>query len=173
MGINFNEVLSGLYIGNVRSRNYDSSPENCKTCISVGVYDMGKPRWASNYYFYKLLDRQDVSYEVMHTIVFSAAEVIDKCVSRGVLVHCGVGVSRSALVVIGYLMIKKNMSFPDAYALLRSRRSCINPNDGFVEFLKILDAQLTNERRTFLTSQLAKADVNYEDLDIRDSTNAV
>lgn len=70
-------------------------------------------------------------------------------------------------------MIKKNMSFPDAYALLRSRRSCINPNDGFVEFLKILDAQLTNERRTFLTSQLAKADVNYEDLDIRDSTNAV
>ncbi|EFO62427.1 Dual-specificity protein phosphatase [Giardia lamblia P15] len=173
MGVNFNEVLPGLYIGNVRSRNYDSSPEKCKTCISVGVYDMGKPGWASNYYFYKLLDRRDVPYEVMHTIVFSAAEVINKCISRGVLVHCGVGVSRSALVVIGYLMINKNMSFSDAYALLRSKRPCVNPNDGFVEFLKILDSQLTNERQTFLASQLAKADVNYEDLDTRTSIDAV
>ena len=168
MGINFNEVIPGLYIGNVRSRNYDSSPEKCMTCISVGVYDMGKPKWASNYYFFKLLDRRDVSYEVMHSVVFSAAEVIDRCISRGVLVHCGVGVSRSALVVIGYLMINKHMPLSDAYALLQSKRPCVNPNDGFVEFLKTLDAQLANERQIFLASQLAKADVSYDDLNICD-----
>lgn len=168
MSINFNEVIPGLYIGNVRSRNYDSSPEKCQTCISVGIYDMGRPKWASNYYFYKLLDRQDVPYEIMHSIVYSAAETIDKYVTRGVLVHCGVGVSRSALVVIGYLMINKHMSLNEAYTLLRSKRPCVNPNDGFMDFLKILDAQLVNERQTFIASQLAKTDVQYDDLNIRD-----
>lgn len=168
MSINFNEVIPGLYIGNVRSRNYDSSPEKCKACVSIGIYDMGKPNWASSYYFYKLLDRQDVPYEIMHSVVFSAAETINNCISRGVLVHCGVGVSRSALVVIGYLMIKKHMTLNEAYMLLQSKRPCINPNRGFMDFLKILDTQLTNERQAFVGSQLAKADVNYDDLEIHD-----
>ncbi|XP_017028717.1 dual specificity protein phosphatase 19 [Drosophila kikkawai] len=53
-----------------------------------------------------------------------------------VLVHCNAGVSRSASVVIGYLMQRRDMSAEDAYNLVKSWRPCIQPNAGFMRQLK-------------------------------------
>lgn len=57
-----------------------------------------------------------------------------------VLVHCNAGVSRSASVVVGYLMMNCGFSFDDAYDLVKRRRSCIRPNDGFLRQLKKLNS---------------------------------
>lgn len=56
-----------------------------------------------------------------------------------VLVHCNAGVSRSAMVVIGYLILEKNYSFQDAYDLVKRKRPSIQPNSGFLKQLKSLD----------------------------------
>ncbi len=48
-----------------------------------------------------------------------------------VLVHCYAGVSRSASVVIGYLMWKRGWGFQRAYDHVRKARPCISPNYGF------------------------------------------
>ncbi|KAH8274946.1 hypothetical protein KR018_001788 [Drosophila ironensis] len=57
--------------------------------------------------------------------------------SRGcVLVHCNAGVSRSASVVIGYLMQRRDMCYEEAYNLVKSWRPCIQPNAGFTQQLK-------------------------------------
>ncbi|KAJ0394185.1 hypothetical protein P43SY_003814 [Pythium insidiosum] len=48
-----------------------------------------------------------------------------------VLVHCISGVSRSAALVVAYLMLDKRMRLLDAYQLVRSRRSLVQPNEGF------------------------------------------
>ncbi|XP_062130794.1 dual specificity protein phosphatase 19 [Drosophila sulfurigaster albostrigata] len=53
-----------------------------------------------------------------------------------VLVHCNAGVSRSASVVIGYLMQRRDMRFEEAYHLVKSWRPCIQPNGGFMQQLK-------------------------------------
>lgn len=53
-----------------------------------------------------------------------------------VLVHCNAGVSRSASVVIGYLMQRRDMSAEDAYNLVKSWRPCIQPNAGFMQQLR-------------------------------------
>ncbi|KRG07666.1 dual specificity protein phosphatase 19 [Drosophila mojavensis] len=53
-----------------------------------------------------------------------------------VLVHCNAGVSRSASVVIGYLMNRRDMRFEEAYNLVKSWRPCIQPNAGFMQQLK-------------------------------------
>ncbi|KAH8415631.1 hypothetical protein KR222_006821 [Zaprionus bogoriensis] len=53
-----------------------------------------------------------------------------------VLVHCNAGVSRSAAVVIGYLMQRRDMRFEEAYNLVKSWRPCIQPNAGFMQQLK-------------------------------------
>lgn len=51
------------------------------------------------------------------------------------LVHCNAGVSRSASIVIGYLMTREGLSFRDAYDLVRSVRPSARPNAGFYQQL--------------------------------------
>lgn len=48
-----------------------------------------------------------------------------------VLVHCLMGISRSATFVAAYLMMKKNMSTKDALFTLRKQRE-VRPNTGFL-----------------------------------------
>ena len=51
------------------------------------------------------------------------------------LVHCYAGISRSATIVISYLMKEHGMSLQAATQLTRSKRWFINPNPGFVKQL--------------------------------------
>lgn len=55
---------------------------------------------------------------------------------RSVLVHCYYGVSRSAAIVLGYLMERENMSLDDSLKYLRIIRPQVKPNDGFLKQLK-------------------------------------
>ncbi|XP_074658986.1 dual specificity protein phosphatase 19-like [Tubulanus polymorphus] len=73
-----------------------------------------------------------------------AIQFIDKARSKGgsVLVHCNAGVSRSATIVIAYLMKIERLSYDDAYDLARSARECIRPNDGFVQQLRTYERYL-------------------------------
>jgi hypothetical protein len=58
---------------------------------------------------------------------------IDEQIERGVniYIHCAMGISRSASIVIGYIMKKNNMSFNDAYKFVKDRRPQVDPNFGF------------------------------------------
>jgi hypothetical protein len=46
------------------------------------------------------------------------------------------GISRSAAVVIAYLIREHGQSYEQAHAFVKSRRACIKPNSGFVAVLK-------------------------------------
>lgn len=52
-----------------------------------------------------------------------------------VLVHCNAGVSRSASIVIGYLMTQERLSFREAYSQVQSARPSARPNAGFYQQL--------------------------------------
>ena len=58
-----------------------------------------------------------------------------------VLVHCAAGVSRSASIVIAYIMWDKKMSFEEAFEFVESKRN-IGPNNGFIEQLKLFEKEL-------------------------------
>jgi len=75
----------------------------------------------------------------------SAAGFIAKALKRRkscVLVHCAAGISRSATVVLGYLVLHQKHSLRDAFARLYASRSIIWPNDGFMRALIELEAKL-------------------------------
>ncbi|KAF6749375.1 protein-tyrosine phosphatase-like protein [Ephemerocybe angulata] len=55
---------------------------------------------------------------------------------RNVLVHCHQGVSRSAAVVIAYLIRNQGMSFDNAQSFVKRKRACIKPNSGFMRALQ-------------------------------------
>lgn len=59
-----------------------------------------------------------------------------------VLVHCHMGISRSATVLAAYL-IAHGFTAEQAVEALRSVRPVVRPNDGFMEQLKQFEAMLT------------------------------
>ncbi|KAL4080540.1 protein-tyrosine phosphatase-like protein [Scleroderma citrinum] len=72
-----------------------------------------------------------------------ACHYIANALSSGgnVLVHCQQGVSRSPAIVIAYLIHNLGMSYDQAYALVKWRRPCINPNPGFVAALRAWESR--------------------------------
>uniref|UniRef100_A0A8D0WZM4 Dual specificity protein phosphatase n=2 Tax=Sus scrofa TaxID=9823 RepID=A0A8D0WZM4_PIG len=61
-----------------------------------------------------------------------------------VLVHCAMGVSRSATVVLAFLMICENMTLVEAIQTVQAHRD-ICPNSGFLQQLQVLDNRLGRE----------------------------
>lgn len=65
------------------------------------------------------------------------------------LVHCKMGVSRSASIVLAYLMKESNLSFNEAFTFAKQKRSCINPNMGFREQLLTYESILTAHKAKY------------------------
>ncbi|CAG2163485.1 unnamed protein product [Oppiella nova] len=63
---------------------------------------------------------------------------IDDCFERNgaVLVHGNAGISRSAALVIAYIMEKQNLSASQAIRVVQNKRFCIFPNEGFRQQLQ-------------------------------------
>ena len=66
--------------------------------------------------------------------------------SSRVLVFCTAGRSRSASVLLAYLMIKRKMILLDAMELIKEKRPWIQPNAGFVSVLMELENELFQTR---------------------------
>ncbi|CAF4771833.1 unnamed protein product [Pieris macdunnoughi] len=77
---------------------------------------------------------------------------INKARNEGskVLVHCKMGISRSASVVIAYAMKAFNWHFDKALKYVKAKRNCIKPNTNFLNQLEtyqgILDAMKNKEK---------------------------
>ncbi|XP_031996556.1 dual specificity protein phosphatase 13 isoform X2 [Hylobates moloch] len=65
-----------------------------------------------------------------------------------VLVHCAMGVSRSATLVLAFLMIYENMTLVEAIQTVQAHRN-ICPNSGFLRQLQVLDNRLGRETGRF------------------------
>jgi len=55
------------------------------------------------------------------------------------IVHCQAGISRSATICLAYLIKTKGFSLDQAFDYLKTCRSCIGPNFGFLGQLKIYE----------------------------------
>lgn len=83
---------------------------------------------------YLILKVKDTITESLSDIFYHCCSFIQKARYENgkVLVHCHLGVSRSASVIINYLMMCNNIEFIEAYAHARSCRSIVSPNTGFI-----------------------------------------
>lgn len=55
---------------------------------------------------------------------------------KKILVHCWAGKSRSPAIVIAYLMSRYNISYEDAFMLVKQKRKVVKLNSGFVKQLQ-------------------------------------
>lgn len=86
----------------------------------------------------------------------ACAEFLESCRASGgrALVHCRAGVSRSATIVIAYLIHKERWDLKKALSHVDSRRF-VQPNSGFIDFL------LQFEIDTLGSSTMSSADFGY------------
>nr|XP_056705115.1 dual specificity protein phosphatase 13-like [Euleptes europaea] len=100
--------------------------------------------------YYGVQAFDDSSFDI--SIFFhDAANFIHKALKTGegkVFVHCAMGLSRSATLVLAYLMLHENLTLVEALRSVDSHRG-ICPNTGFLIQLRALDFSLNNERKGF------------------------
>uniref|UniRef100_A0A3Q3JNI3 Dual specificity protein phosphatase n=1 Tax=Monopterus albus TaxID=43700 RepID=A0A3Q3JNI3_MONAL len=79
----------------------------------------------------------------LSSFFYPAAEFIHQALTSGgkVLVHCAVGVSRSAALILAYLMIHHHLSLLNSICCVQQKR-WICPNTGFLRQLIVLDRKL-------------------------------
>lgn len=63
-----------------------------------------------------------------------------------VLVHCNIGVSRSATLVIAYIMKYEGKTFKESFLQVQSGRYFISPNEGFVAQLRQFEEELKAQK---------------------------
>uniref|UniRef100_A0A8C6YPS7 Dual specificity protein phosphatase n=1 Tax=Nothoprocta perdicaria TaxID=30464 RepID=A0A8C6YPS7_NOTPE len=96
--------------------------------------------------YYGIEAFDDPSFD-LSIFFYDAANFIGKALNTsGVFVHCAMGVSRSASLVLAFLMIHENMTLVDALKTVSSHRD-ICPNSGFLSQLRDLDIKLNGERK--------------------------
>lgn len=97
-----------------------------------------------------VFDVADNSKQNLSDLFPTLFKIIDK--SPKVLVHCGMGISRSATAVLAYLMYSKKMYLDDAIKFVLKSRLCIFPNDGFILQLIEFEYKIFN-MRSFLPNK--------------------
>lgn len=79
----------------------------------------------------------DISAAIPMTIAFIAKA---KAMGQKILIHCHMGISRSATVILSFLMAFHGMPLDTALTFLKSKRSIVNPNTGFLKYLKKIES---------------------------------
>jgi len=159
--VDCDEVYPRLYIGDADSaRNKQflkamgfTHVLNAAEGSRLGQVDTGHsyyrdmPSISSSHFRYMGFPMIDVPSTDISRYFYIASKFIENGLNGGgkVLVHCMVGMSRSATCVLAYLMIVKKMSAAEAIRTVRMHRD-IRPNDGFIQQLADLDNELRRER---------------------------
>ncbi|XP_061097026.1 dual specificity protein phosphatase 10 isoform X2 [Conger conger] len=95
---------------------------------------------------YKRLPATDSNKQNLRQYFEEAFEFIEEAhrAGQGLLIHCQAGVSRSATIVIAYLMKHTWMTMTDAYKFVKTRRPIISPNLNFMGQLLEFEEDLNN-----------------------------
>ncbi|KAJ8686348.1 hypothetical protein QAD02_022142 [Eretmocerus hayati] len=153
--VDCDEVYPRIYIGDgitAKNKQYLQRIGITHVLNAAEGKKFGMVNTSSDYYRetgmrYLGLQMLDLPSTDISQFFYTAAAFIENAVATGgrVYVHCVQGVSRSATLVIAYLMIKKRMLAADAIRTVRLGRD-IHPNDGFLRQLARLDNQLRRHR---------------------------
>jgi len=141
-----NEIVPGLYLGGVAAARdkYNLRRLGITNILTVAEIDPIYPE-EFNYKVVRIDDHADQDLGVFFD---ECIDFIEEGRSKGgVLVHCAAGISRSATVVISYIMTVEKWGMEEAFAFVRSKRSIICPNSGFRDQLLKYESVVFKEER--------------------------
>lgn len=131
--------------------------KNIKNILNVTVDEPGTYEHSNSINFMRL-PIHDFEDQPIHELFEQAYEFLSAAYNRqeAVLVHCAAGVSRSATIVLSFIMKKFNWSLKDTVGHVITRRKVVDPNQGFYEKLVALEVQLKGVSEASLTYEQYK-----------------
>ena len=130
----YNQITDKIYLGNEDAAR-DKKLMNDLNISHILICAEGCEKFYPDLFTYKILYLDDAIDEDLLCWLKEAFDFIDSA-KNNIYVHCVMGVSRSASVVIAYLMYKNKMKYDDAFDFVQSKRKEISPNTGFQRQLK-------------------------------------
>ena len=138
------QISENLYLGNL----YDA--QNVRNLVKIGIQKV----------LSLITDPQLLVYpkEIEHKLIiindFPRENIIQyfgECLlfiedQRKTLVHCVAGSSRSATIVVAYLMWKNQLDYKETIKFVEQIRPCVNPNYGFIRQLEIFEKLLKQHK---------------------------
>ncbi|XP_033755518.1 dual specificity protein phosphatase 3-like isoform X2 [Pecten maximus] len=148
---NYNEVYPGIIIGDKEcSKNKRhlkaigvTHVVNCCQGIKPNQINTDVTYFRDSGIAFHGIQAMDHSSYNMTPHFNMAAKFIDKALeSNGkVYVHCMMGISRSATIVLAFLLLKRNLRLMEAVKMIRAKRE-VFPNEGFIRQLCILESTI-------------------------------
>ncbi len=134
-----NQIIDGLYLGSSYNA-YDIKQINNKNInVIINITDEIPNFYEDNlllkYYKFSIKDN---NIDDINPILTETYDIIDEHLSKGesILVHCFMGASRSASVIIHYLMKKNRWTYDYAKTFVIVKRPLVNLSEKFDEILK-------------------------------------
>ena len=150
------EIIQNLYLSCIVTAK-DEKFMKINKITHILVAAKGLKQYFSGIIKYKTLNLTDTPGANISKYFIEAIQLIEEVVSsnQNILVHCRGGRSRTATLVIAYIMIKLKMSFEEALSYVQKRHERACPNEGFQRQLKEFEKCL-NEYFLILKDQEEK-----------------
>lgn len=149
--IPFNQILPGLYLGNVYGagrilgRKSPEALEKKKNALLSEEIKMIVCCTENSEHFFSENEFQYIDIPLIDHDVSLSGVINDKIIATidekidqgGVLIHCAAGMSRSASITILYLAKKfPHLSYEQIFNFVNSKRICVQPNTYFENQLR-------------------------------------
>jgi protein-tyrosine phosphatase len=137
-----NEIIDNLYLGSSFNAYSITELTNKKINVIINVTEEIDNFYQTNpkitYYRFPIKDN---NLDDITEILDQTYEIIESHLIKGdnILVHCFMGASRSASVIIYYLMKKYNWSYIQSHQLVYNKRKVVNLSSKFDSILKNKD----------------------------------
>ncbi|KAM9301814.1 interferon regulatory factor 8 [Gastrophryne carolinensis] len=145
MGGGMSQVLDGLFLGNIRDAEDAAALSASGVTHIVSVHNNAKALLPEMTYL--CITASDSSRQNLVQHFRPCIKFIHENRLRGAgcLVHCLAGVSRSATLVVAYLMAVTPFGWEDCLSAVKSVRSYVDPNLGFQQQLQEYEMTLVKE----------------------------
>ena len=130
------KIMENLYIGDNKASMSKSSLQlkNITHILCVGKEMVNFFKKDFTIMKLDVLDSEDEDilndFEIIYNFIEEGRE------KGGILIHCYGAISRSPTIIIAYLIKKLKIPLEEAYNIVKSIKSDINPNEGFISKLK-------------------------------------
>ena len=125
-------IIDNIYLGNAYNASNANiiNKYNIKSIINVTSEIPNYYEKDINYFNIEILDNRENNfnkYQFDNVLKFIDTQ------NNNILIHCYMGSSRSATIVVLYLMYKYNYSLEDAIEYIRNKREIVNINSNFIK----------------------------------------
>jgi protein-tyrosine phosphatase len=131
------EILNGLYIGNILSVYDKTRLQDIGITHIISVIEGFVPPYPDDFNYLVINALDNESTKIIKNFESSTSFINDAFENEGkVLVHCMAGRSRSVTIVAAYIIDRFGINAKTTLQIIKSRRPIIEPNSFFTKQLE-------------------------------------